>query len=147
MGTTTNNHIAAVNSELGKLKAAITTVNSSDSQFTATWHSMMAAYDKPQGGKSASVGFRAKLLTEATNHDTALKQAQTHYADTETAVTLMHNYLVQKDASTINIFKKKSLGKANRFVTNVKAALKLEEHILTTAELTPAFNIGRGIYY
>jgi len=147
MGTQTNAHIAAVNLELTNLKNALAQVKTTSDQFTATWHSMMTAHDKPGGGKAASSAFGNTLKTEATNHDTAITHAQTAYHNAQAAITNMDNFVVQKDNSTINPLKKKSIKKAKQFVIDAKAALAGDAGILTKTGLTGPYNSCKGIYY
>ena len=147
MGGQTDAHIAAVNLELKKLKDEITTMQTADAAFDTLWTNMMRAYDGKPGGRSASMGYRDKLKTEAKKHDDALEDSKTALKSAQQAVASFDTFVTQKDASTINPFKKKSIKKAKTFVEAAKAELhnmKLDGKSKMTES---CYNIGLGIYY
>ena len=121
MGKQTDAHVAAVNSELSKLKKAADDLKSIEDNFETVWGNMMKAFDTK--GKTASAPFASTIKAEAAKHHQAVANAKAAYTSSQSAITNFNNFVVQKDASTINPLAKKSIGKAKKFVVDAKAHL------------------------
>ena len=133
MGKQTDTHIAAVNSELTKLKKAADDLQTIEDNFTTLWAKMMTAFDSK--GKVASAPIAATVKAEATKHHQAVATGKAAYTSAQSAINTMNTFVTQKDAATINPLAKKSIGKAKKFVVDAKAALSKFSALPTKASL------------
>lgn len=136
MGKQTDTHIAAVNSELTKLKKAADDLQTIEDNFDAVWKKMMAAFDSK--GKVASAPIAATVKAEATKHHQAVATGKVAYTSAQSAINTMNTFVTQKDAATINPLAKKSIGKAKKFVVDAKASLAKFSSLSTKSSLQDA---------
>jgi hypothetical protein len=146
MGKQTDLHATTVNGEVAKLRQALLDMTAAEKAFGTAWQSMMTAYDK--SGKTASAAFGNTLKAEAAKHEQAITDAKKHLAAADAAVKAFDTFVTQKERTTINPLKKKSLSSAKKFVAAAKADLKNQSATLSIkTSLKSAYDIGAQHYY